>query len=361
MIVKEDIIELNSKFYYLSKGFGGGERLYEIISQSSFSPLELERRMHIILSHPNPIHVINPWAGPFHLIPRPRIQWEYDYDVGIDITRKYDVYDINQRHVYSVGPDAHKGYWGRSVLDKLLVKQSYTGDFYYLYVYTYNMGSYVYGLLINNISLKTFSTEAINSPVRSPTEFNNPRQTSIIETANETSFIVIDGIENMHRDENSGFLYPIHIHFLESDPFSTRSRDVIVQDVNTTLMQFEILNQNRYLYNQGLLTINLDKSGWLVLSQVKPSGELLPLNFASVSGLGGDRILKESNGLWYVSFSSGIDAIHLRKKFSQVSRRPKDFSTRNAIQVRAFLDGTSFSDQLLFEEFNSFDSSEPLI
>lgn len=355
MIVKEDIIELNSKFYYLSKGFGGGKRLYEIISESSYSPLELERRVHIILSHPNPIHVINPWSGPFHLIPRPRIQWEYDYDIGIDITRKYDVYDINQRHIYSVGPDSHKGYWGNSVLDKLLIKQSNTGDFYYLYVYTYNMGSYVYGLLVNNISLKTFSTESINSPVLSPTEFNNPRQISIVETANETSFIVIDGIENMHKDENSGYLYPIHVHFLESDPFSTRSRNVILNDVNTKLMQFEIINENTFIYSQGLLTINLDKSGWIVLSQVKPDGELIPLNFTSISGLGADRILKESHGVWYVSFSSGIDSINLRKKFSQVSRRPKDFSSRNAIQVRAFLDGTTFSTELMLNYLNNLE------
>jgi len=337
MITSQDLITLNTKFYYLSKGFGGAMRLYDLIRQSSFSEAEAERKIHLILSHPNPIYVINPWTRPFSLIPPPRIRWEYDYDPGINIDDNYHVFDINQRHIYSVSPERHKGYWGRSSLDILFIKQSFTGELFYLHLSTYNSGPLILGILINNISLKTFRTEALGSPVRSPHEFNNPRQISLIEKPLETSYIVINRFINLITDPNSGYLYPIQVHHLESEPFVNTTKEDVISNSSSTLLHFDVADYTFSIETQSKLTINLPSSGWLVISQLKEDGTRVFLNLSFISGLGADRILQDADGLWYVSFTSGIDFISLRRRFSQVTRRPKDFSTRNAIRVTADL------------------------
>lgn len=337
MITPEDITTLNTKFYYLSKGFGGALRLYSLIRQSSDSEMHAERILHIILSHPNPIYVISPWTRPFSLIPPPRIRWEYDYDLGISIEDSYHVYDINQRHIYSVSPDKHKGLWGRSPLDSLFVKQSYTGELFFLHLSTYNAGPLVLGLLINNISLKTFRSEAIGSPVRSPSEFTNPRQISLIEKASEPSYIVINNFVNLQTDPLSGYYYPIQVHHLESEPFTTITKEEVVENPRSKLLHFDVSDYRFAVTTSSKLTINLDSSGWLVISQLKEDGTRVYLDLSFISGLGADRILQENSGLWYVSFTSGIDHVSLRKRFSQVTRRPKDFSTRNSIRVTADL------------------------
>lgn len=331
MITNNDIEELNNRFHYISQGFGEGSACVDYIRYTSRSELEVERKVHFLLSNPFEVRVITPWDREFYLGAIRANEYSSLPTVFLSGT-PYKVFDIDMNLLYTVSNPIFDS-WGISPLDKLLVEESASGSIYCLHIET-NNGTYPLGLIVNNLSLLTISTQPFNAPEINP-NFYNPLHLNTIETPDEISFINISSLDILW-DFNGYAL--IHMWFLPSLPASNITPTQIKKGIGVIKESFNIsqdYNQSNVIYP---ITISPVSSGWLLIEQEVSNGTLHPLTLVNLSGLGGDRILHAVDNIWYISFSSGIDVVNLKQYFGDIKRRPKDFSTRRTIRVTAGLE-----------------------
>lgn len=335
MITNNDIEELNTRFHYISQGFGEGSACVDYIRYTSASELEVERKVHFLLSNPFEVRVITPWEMKFYLGDIKNNEYSSLPTTFTSMT-PYKVFDIDMNLLYTVSQPGYD-FWGLSPLDKVLVEESPTGSIYCLHIET-NNGTYPMGLIVNNLSLLTISTQPFNAPQKNP-NFYNPLHLSVMETPDEISFINISSIDsNVWADHNS--LY-VHAWFLPSLPSSNISSSFIKSHTKTMKESFQVFRDYRDSNITYPISVSPTASGWLMFEQELQDGTLIPLTLSNLEGLGGDRLLRAESNIWYVSFSSGIDIVNLKQYFGDIKRRPKDFSTRRAIRTTATLTQTN--------------------
>lgn len=331
MITNNDINELNTRFHHISQGFGEGTACVDYIRYTSSSELEAERKVHFLLSNPFEVRVITPWDIQFYLGAIKDNEYSSLPTTYLSLT-PYKVFDINMNLLYTVSEPTYDS-WGYSPLDKILVEESPSGSVYCLHIET-NNGIYPLGLIVNNLSLLSISTQPFNAPEVLP-NFYNPLHLSVIETPDEISFINISTFDNISWGVNGNIL--VHVWFLPSQPASNITPNQIKTNQRTKKESFQI---NQHYEDSNInypVTLSPTSSGWLMFEQELSNGILVPLTLVNPSGLGGDRILQSSDNIWYISFSSGIDKVNLKQYFGDIRRRPLDFSTRRTIRVTAGL------------------------
>jgi len=331
MITNVDIQELNNRLYHISQGFGEGSACIDYIRQTSLSEIEIERKVHFLLSNPFEVRVITPWNKEFYLGDIKLNEYSSVPTTFISKT-PYKVFDIDMNLLYSVSNPIYDS-WGYSPLDKVLVEESPSGSIYCLHIET-NNGIYPLGLIVNNLSLITISTQPFNAPEINPNLYN-PLHLSTVETPDEISFINITSLDVLWNSQTYAL---IHVWFLPGIPTSSTTSSFIKQNIKVIKESFQVSQDYIQENNLFPITISPTGSGWLLIEQELTNGDTIPLTLTNPTGLGADRLLRSSSNIWYISFSSGIDLVNLKQYFGDIKRRPKDFSTRRTIRVTAGLE-----------------------
>jgi hypothetical protein len=295
----EEILEqLRVKFYYTSQKFGGPEAMLQQLSLTN-DEWSTNYKVSRLLSHPGPIRVVSPWDINF-LMPGLK---EGD---SIVTSHPYQVHDMDGRLIYKVSSSSSS--WGTSTLDKLLVLQSQTGEFFYLSYKTFLDTQRVL-LIINNLAIRSSQPISDDDFIRVPAAQDQHVSNNHIKldcsSLNINPFLVTTYFLKSvaHR--------PPAISYITSNPLTKREDYYLTQDDSSFL----------FLPRE---------SGWLHLSS---NSHLLGLQ--DLIGVGDDRLIEVSPSLYYLAVGAEMDTNILRQSMGVFSRRPPGFSRDDVIKLSA--------------------------
>lgn len=322
MLDRSHLLELRSKFYYVSHSFGSPEQLVETIGNDSNDNDELEIKIHQILSHPDHVRVISPWDTRFDLVEVNG--YGVTNERSIVIEAPYKVFDFNRCLLYTVSK--HQGVWGDSPLDKLLILQSPSGRIFYLQHSTYIDTKRTLLLIVNNLALNGSNSLADNDALRTPPYVNSRSGSNLNKPSIEPqdNHILFTTPRIYSQDQF------ITIYHLKSNPSIIPSYEQIKSSRETKVLGYPVMSRGERL------TYFPSASGWVYIEG--RVGEIeYPLNIGEIKGNGVDRFVEAGRYVYYVAVGDEMDTVMLRQKMGLITRRPPDFSQRDVIQLECQL------------------------
>jgi hypothetical protein len=322
MLDRSHILELRSKFYYVSHSFGSPEDLIQTVADDSNDQEEVELKIHQILSHPDHVRVISPWDTRFDLIE------ENVYGVpnekSIVIESPYQVFDFNRCLLYTVSQ--HEGTWGNSPLDKLLMLQSPSGRIFYLQHATFTDTKRTLLLIVNNLALTGGNALADNDLLKTPPFTDATSGSNLNKPAIEPqdNIILLNTSRTLPRNSF------ITIYHLKSSPSVIPIYLDVINNPETTSYGYPITSIGERL------SYFPSASGWVYI-QVRIENINAPVSIEDIKGNGVDRFVQANQFVYYVAVGDEMDTVMLRQKLGLVTRRPPDFSQRDVIQLEANL------------------------
>ena len=322
MLNRSHILELRSKFYYVSHSFGGPEDLIQSISDDSNDQEEVELKIHQILSHPDHVRVISPWDTRFDLIEENA--YGTPNEKSIVIESPYQVFDFNRCLLYTVSQ--HNGIWGDSPLDKLLLLQSPSGRLFYLQHSTFTDTKRTLLLIVNNLALVGSNALADNDLLKTPPFTDSTNGSNLNKPAVEPqdNIILLYTSPTLPRDSS------IIIYHLKSSPSVIPIDTTLINNPETTIHTYPIT------YKGEAISYFPSNSGWIHIRK-KVGGTSSPVSIENIKGNGVDRLVQANESVYYVAVGDEMDTVMLRQKLGLVTRRPPDFSQRDVIQLEANL------------------------
>lgn len=319
MITSKHKEELRARFYYVGNSFGGVDSLLESLSLNSINELELEYKVHQILSHKGKVRVITPWAAAFSLT-EDILGREEDPILADSF---YEVLDLNHKTLYRVLVK-EKLEWGHSALDKALILQSFTGDIFYLKYLTVK-GYQIDMLIVNALSLVAGNALADDDYLEVPHYGDSKeRQGQYLPAKEPSENFIHFQYDNSLSDTNG----EVVITLLPSTPLKTPTIDELINHPSAISVSYPLDSEK-----EGFFYFPKE-SGWLNISY-KRYGQpnLKYLNVEIIRGSGTDRFIPSNVFVTYIAVGDEMDTVHLRRALGDNTRRPPDFSRDDSIKL----------------------------
>lgn len=315
--------ELRARFYYVGNSFGGVDSLLESLSLNSINELEIEYKVHQILSHKGKVRVITPWAAAFSLTEDILGREEDPILKGTF----YEVLDLNHKTLYRVMVKDRLE-WGHSALDKTLILQSFTGDIFYLKYLTIK-GYQIDMLIVNTLSLVPGNALADDDYLEVPHYGDSKERQGQNLPAKEPS----DNFIHFHYDPSfestSG---EIVVTLLPSTPLTTPTIEELLNHPSSISVSYPLdPSEDGFFYFPK-------ESGWISINH-KPYGQdnLRYLSLRIDKGAGVDRFIPANKFVNYIAVGDEMDTVLLRRALNINTRRPPDFSRADDIKLQVTL------------------------
>ncbi len=285
---------VNIKLPLLTYDFGNAEDFLQYLNRIHLD--KTDYYIYSILSHHEQIKVITPVNYSHKLYKDSTIT---DSSTFIDLP--YTVYNVENQPLYKVSE--HGGIFGRSILDKILIKEAKTIDFYYVQYPTYT-GVKTNLLVINKYMNFIKNRQLVNS-------YNSVNQEIVNESAsiNYLEFKV-GNVRNIDY---------INLHFLKAAPNKIPSISDVIINPSTQITLYSSIKDSLVNYEPLV-------PGWLVITQ----GIGNYLRLINLEGVGLDRFIEAAPYLYYVVINEDIDPILLRRAFNI----NPNYSSSNSIKLK---------------------------
>ncbi len=304
MIPLELLQVVERDLHYVVSVFNGAPNLVDAMRGLGWTDADIVRRLYLLLSHPEEVKVISPWAQTFPLFDEltardaPWSAGEELYgNASITPGSPYSVHTIDGELLYRVLP--HGGWFGTSTLDRTLLLQSFTGDMYYLQYQTFTK-PYTYLLLINNQSIGQLS---INPP-------------GLVEPAGIPNTLPADNRITFSTTRKGR----LEVRYLISTPITIPSTTLIRQQGVVEYHTLEEWDDKFMWFPHG--------AGWLAIFQ-----DGVPLRLGDIMGAGVDRVIAVNDYVLYIA-QGNIDMTSVRQVLGETVRRPPDLSRAQVIQAQ---------------------------
>lgn len=279
---------LKFRYPHVVRSFGGTTPLVDFIAQAH--PKDLTRVLALLLNFTGRLSVLDPVYSRFTLYNNDSIEQE-----SVILQEPYSVFTLTGEKLYSVA--SHYGVFGTSVLDSLLIEEFLPGTLFLVDYLTYQGRKQL--LIINGL---------LPSNVNKSSEVNLFKATTTA-TSSSRNQILFQTISGARDNTKPGLpFYPVTLYYLPTSSAALLSRNSVLAAPNT---------QRIPLASEGSpVVFHPTLSGWLAFSQEAVNNTLV---LGPLAGMGVDRLLTSSPGLYYIAAQSDISIQLLRQSFGEAA------------------------------------------
>ena len=188
------------------------------------SYLKLSKHLKLLLDYKNNILIISPWKMKYDLS---ELESNNLFDVTIDITQPYEVYDLYNNLLYSCVN--HNGVYGLSNLDKWLIQKSKNMSTYYLKYKDITGETHIQILVVNLNVLNSIGSNPYYKPIP---EYNKQKLLTI-QNNSHSNVILYTLFEKPTQDFN-----PTRVRLNGEEIEITASNQYIIKTNNKPLWLF---------------------------------------------------------------------------------------------------------------------------